>query len=127
MDYLLRRAQRKYRQTGDAEDAARYIQLLEKTQDVTPYEIQKTLVLSTSHITQATADWLEINTHTAGTPVWLNYEHGWILYIDKGDFVDQAAIPPDLLNLLQLGASLNCSWLRLDQDADTYEDLLVYE
>lgn len=124
MDYLLRRAKRKFEQTGDIEAAARYIFLLEKTvNDVTPYEIQKTLVLSTSHVSPFTREWLEENSYVAGTPVWLNYEHGWILYVDKEE---DLAIPQDLLNLLQLAGSLQCSWLRLDQDGDVYEDLPVY-
>ena len=83
-------------------------------------EINKELVLSTTHILYATQQSLENN--STGFIV-LPYSYGWRLYVD----VEQSKYFSDLEPLMKLAVANDCKWLVLDQDGETVPELKQYE
>lgn len=131
MDDYLRRLKRKY-DAGEPDAAQAYIAALERIIDQSDdgYEIQRTLVVSTSHISQEDATYLEQASTWPLSVVWLNYEYGWIIYLFKKDDyfqeVTQGA-PQSIVSLMRLAIQLNCDWLRIDADGPEVPGLPTYE
>jgi hypothetical protein len=92
------------------------------------YEIEKTLVLSTSHIPEHEGDLLE----AAGNPEDYdavvghsvdNYGYGWRIHVPDRPEYDDLDDVPYTKKLVALARKLGCHWLRLDQDAGVRDDL----
>jgi len=96
-------------------------------------EIERSLVVSTAHITKADNIKLEIESSTNSAPslVVYRYEFGFLIY--TGSPIDEL-IDKDvheryshaLSNLLRLAKRENCQYLKLDCDAQIYPDLEVF-
>lgn len=84
-------------------------------------ELPLMLVLSTAHITKATAGLFEMKTddipihHDKG-------EYGWVIPLKTGVPLPHT-IPADLRGVLAYAESLGASWVMLDRDAETIDAL----
>jgi len=129
MDEALRRARRTYLANQDAESSGRYIAALERVANLAPqhqYEIQNTLIISSSHINEEESIFLD----QGGNPVWASYAHGWTLWIpDDREFFQQIAenYPTNIATLMHLAKSLDCEFLRIDSDGPVYKGLPTWE
>lgn len=80
--------------------------------------IEKILVLSTAHISRATAERLETN-EIEGIYARQNDEYGWFIPLVDLDEVERAAVPYELLACLNLAREHDCAWLLLDESGET--------
>ena len=103
----------------------------------TKYEIQKVLVVSTGHIT---ADDNNSLLHYPYNPQDLShslivdsFEYGYNIYVNLDKNEPKIEDSPDwnysdaLKKLMQLARSLGCTYLKLDRDGETYDDLESFE
>jgi hypothetical protein len=114
-------------------DAAQFIRdlMVAETRVPSGVEAPRMLVLSTSHVTEATAQALDaVNTYV-GRPdtIPLFYpkgEVGWIFpLVEDHPWTD--ACPEDLKVLRTLAEHIGASWIMLDRDAETVAGLPVYD
>lgn len=91
-----------------------------------PSEITNMLVLSTGHITDDTADYLE---HPEGTEI-ISYrkgDYGWFVNVE--DDLDDEKMedqPADLVACKRLARQNGCNWIMFDRDGPAEKDLLPY-
>jgi hypothetical protein len=96
-------------------------------------EIQKTLVISTGHITKEDDRLLHVhcNTPNGNLPLIVDEDiHGWkvhtdILETNLEDMRGQFSI--DFLNCLMLAYLNDCQWINFDGDGPIYETLQIHE
>jgi len=96
-------------------------------------EIQKSLVMSTSHITPE--DWHFLTRHAkdASLEPWLITDRlscGWRIYIERHPEMAPKNIPTiskEFNELIKAARSLGCDWLVIDADAMEYEEFPVFE
>lgn len=86
-------------------------------------EIRKVLVLSTSHVTEATARMLN-RLPAAEWPVTGGHygSYGWFLYCGINE-----STPADLAVLFEFAVNKGCHHILLDQDADFVDELEIFE
>lgn len=87
------------------------------------HEIEKTLVLSTIHISPATGRWLDKDPDSLG--VVAEYDGGWRIFCNK-DIVEAGpprGCTPGLWGLVLLARKLDCTRLLLDRDGPKRDDL----
>jgi hypothetical protein len=132
MDEALRRIRRQYLSTQDSLDAELYIAALERALGVAPqlheYEIQNTLIVSTSHIPQEEAEWLGNSYYPAA--FWAFKDYGWIFWIPSEMETFEIVLgrfPHNVQMLMQLAMSLDCEFLRIDADGPVYKNLPTWE
>lgn len=82
------------------------------------YEIEKTLVLSTAHVCEATMNGL-----TDGTIQGYPYEEGVRIRVSDNRTGD----PGELRHLLKVASKLRCEWLRLDADGPIHDNLPTWD
>ena len=91
------------------------------------YEIDKTLVLSTAHIPESEGELLEAAGDDCGAldHVVYNYAYGWRIWVPLGDesLIGALNEVPYTKKLVKLALSLDCQWLRLDQDGPCHDHL----
>jgi hypothetical protein len=94
-------------------------------------EIHKMLVLSTSHVSQTTADLLPRNhidmisgDHQDWWPTF-SREEGWVFYV--GELKSYKDAPSDLFFVVKYAMSHGCVWLMFDRDGETVDNLKTYE
>lgn len=97
-----------------------------------PFEIHRTFVASTCHVTKADADFLQENATSSGMVPLVVYEkgeYGWWLYL--GDVLGTAdtttCVSEPLAGLIRLARDHGCVWLMLDADGPVYDGLPVYD
>jgi len=88
----------------------------------TPHEFNTALVLSTAHITKATADALEADADTV--PWTMRGTYGFMVWAETDE--ERNGVHPDLDACLDRAAKQGCQWLRLDCDAEARPDLPTY-
>jgi len=90
-------------------------------------EISKMLTISTAHITEKTADLLEIELDNDNMQlcVYNRADFGWFIHIP--DDCEDCDIPQDLLTLIKFAKDIECDWLCLDCDGEVLEYLDSYE
>jgi hypothetical protein len=90
-------------------------------------EINKELVVSTSHVTKQTMDWLggaEVSGYEAfDLPGGDKVEYGHLVYTET----DPYSLPPDLRAMVDLANANECKWLRLDCDGFTVDGFPTYD
>ena len=96
-------------------------------------EIHKMLVLSTMHVSQSTAELLDIgcpsihNGHCADGIGYPKGDYGWFVYVPEEPEQD-SDIPADLLAVVVAFARAQaCNWVMFDRDADKIDDLPVFD
>lgn len=93
-------------------------------------EISKMLTISTAHITEETADALNKSVYGLESCIDLCvYEkkgYGFFIHIPE-DWEEKRNIPMDLQACVKLADVNGCIWLCLDRDAETVNQLPVYE
>jgi hypothetical protein len=94
-------------------------------------EIRKVLVLSTSHVSEETADWLDgafdpFNLNLGVSPVSGGHydSAGWFVYVPTEM---NPKFPDDLEAVIQFARDNGVQHLLFDRDADRIEGLPVYE
>lgn len=93
------------------------------------YEIQRFAVISTGHVSEETSKSLR------DTPVedWPFLggpygDYGWFFYAhDENGGTGKDAIPDDLFAVMTWARELGCSYLLLDCDGDTVDELPHYD
>jgi len=87
-------------------------------------EIEKSLVISTGHISKETADLLELK--KIDSLVVEPYEYGWRIHISTDYKYEE--IPDDLKRLMSFADEVfSCSWIRLDQDGPYLDFFKTYD
>lgn len=77
-------------------------------------------VLSTSHISEKTADWLGRHRE------WVaSYLDGWWIFVGHESRVGE--MPDDLRAVLAWAEEHDCNWVRLDSGGDCVEGLPTYD
>lgn len=88
-------------------------------------EIEKALVLSTGHVSKATAQLLP-----NGIPNVIAYSkgpYGWLIYTDPDMNQDSSGVPAELVRLLEVAQEHDCVWLMLDRDGTVEESLSTFD
>ena len=91
------------------------------------FEIEKTLVLSTGHVTSKVAKWLE-----SGQLFSNSYDYGWVIPANFSgkDLADEECSEADLACVeaaTKLAKELGCQWVKFDQDGEQTDRLEYYE
>lgn len=92
-------------------------------------DIRSLIVISTAHVSEATARRLDT------TPVeewpWVGgrySSYGWFLYAhDENTAVGDDAIPDDLMAVMKWVFSQGCDYVLLDRDGDVVDGLGIYD
>lgn len=94
--------------------------------------IENMLVVSTAHITEKTANWLnelcEIDQDILVLYPKSNY--GWFIYVNLDEpenLTENKDIPEDLRTVLKLVVREKCCWLCLDRDGFEIDHIRTYE
>lgn len=96
------------------------------------YEITKTLVLSTAHVTRDAADWLTNQTRAdvaqfvAQLVVYEKGDYGWWANVASDDVLSRS-MPECVRDCCRLAKQLECDWLMFDCDGNEYPELPTYE
>ena len=101
------------------------------------YEFQKTLVVSTAHIssTDNTALSVEGVSKKWDVPILIvdSFRYGFNIHIDLDKDEPKVEDGPNwpysdaLKKLIQLARSLDCDYLKLDRDGETYDGLETFD
>jgi|LakMenE01Jun11ns_1017448.scaffolds.fasta_scaffold9687637_2 hypothetical protein len=99
-----------------------------KKEKCPPHEIERVLVLSTGHISEADSKLLD-----AGTIPCTRYEYGYLIYVGERKDLQEAreqliptGISAALYYLLLLTVDKKCTWLKLDRDGPVRTDLPLF-
>lgn len=87
--------------------------------------IEKFLVLSTSHVSEQTAE--KLNTDLNHFPCWggqIDYEW-WVCVEELGN--DQVVLPDDLKACMHFAGQQGCTWIRFDCDEPAITELPQYD
>jgi hypothetical protein len=100
-------------------------------------EISKLVTLSTSHLSQTTANNLPSgrgdHQGVVGTPDWwpqFSRDEGWLFWVPTDEAAFQsiyAESPKDLLDVLMYVRNSGCEWLLFDSDGPLCDVLYQYE
>lgn len=85
-------------------------------------EIERLLVLSTTHITEHTCNTC-LRAQNDSTPVYEKGGYGWFVYVDAW-FPDT---PEDLNRTMTFAREKGCEWVMFDSDGPTIEQLPSYD
>ncbi|MDK2600558.1 hypothetical protein QO179_23985 [Bacillus stercoris] len=86
--------------------------------------IQKLLDISTCHILESTANWLDESNLLV---VYPKSEYGWfVLCPTEWDSENVSQIPSDLLFILLYAQKRNCDWISIDRDGSQVSNLPTY-
>jgi len=86
--------------------------------------IEPMLVISTAHVKQPDAEWLDQMAYCDGGPVvYAKGEYGWLIPTTLSD----ADYPEAVRAGLAYARTLGCDWLMYDRDADTVDALPSFE
>lgn len=143
MDLELRLLKRKYH--AGLIDPDEYVSALERVLNITEsphlveedFEIQQALILSTAHISYSISTYLEVFALNDESS-WVVIPHrnyGWWVYVPSQDeewqrarqLFDSHIGGTEFWELLNLASSLNCQWLRIDQDGPIVDSLPTFE
>lgn len=94
--------------------------------------IDKIMKLSTAHVSKSTADWLDAQglknadwtIEDMGSIHVGSHAYGWFGYCHDEFGEDY---PPSIIAVMEFARSRGCKWYNLDADADTYDELPVYD
>ena len=95
------------------------------TQQTTHAEIAATLVLSTAHMSSATAnEWMD-------QCPWACFEkgdYGWFMYVcDDAGITEATDIPLEIRSALHVARKLCCEWIMWDGDGPILDELPQYD
>ena len=83
-------------------------------------EITRTWTLSTAHISEKTAKWLDSHECTLGV---IKYDYGWIVCVPERNY----DMPKDLEILIDYARENNIDDIKLDSDGSIENFLKTYE
>ena len=90
-------------------------------------QIEKTLVLSTAHISQEEIKKLDTNPDSyPSTVIYHPSGYGTILHVPDEAW-DFSACSEDLVKIINEARRLECSWVNFDRDGETYPELKTFE
>jgi hypothetical protein len=82
--------------------------------------------ISTCHVSGSTAKQLDLGDAANTWTIVAAYEHGWFLYVQPLDLLDELNMPADLRAVMEWGNRHNLKWLRMDCDQSPVADLPQY-
>ena len=93
------------------------------------FEIEKTLVASTSHVLPDDFDILDRANDIEHTFTVNEYEYGWRLYLHDGiiNNLGSLKISEGINELVLFAVFGDCAYLKLDSDGPIYEGFSAYE
>jgi Leu/Phe-tRNA-protein transferase len=83
--------------------------------------------ISTCHVTRETAEQLDKGDAQCPWTIVAAYEHGWFLWVQPSDLLDELNLPADLREVMEWGNRHNLKWLRMDCDQSVVADLPQYD
>lgn len=90
-------------------------------------EFTKMLTLSTGHIQESTAKFLD-NEERQDLVVYQKETYGWFIYLKTEHIQEELKrIPEELAKLIVLAKENDCSWLCLDCDGEVEEELPSFD
>lgn len=90
-------------------------------------EIDRTLVLSTGHVTEATGKLLDAEAQGGEELSWspqIRWEYGWIFYADADPGL---GYPEEFAAIFAFAKLHDCKWIRFDCDGPQVEELPFQE
>ena len=87
--------------------------------------IEKALTLSTAHITEKTARWLD--SKPKELIIYPKRDYGWFISVGELEEEDLRNVPSDILFLIGCATGTDCSWLQLDRDAAIVDSLPTFD
>ena len=96
---------------------------------MTSFEIREFIVISTAHVSEATAKLLD-NIPAKDWPCagGAYADYGWFVYAhDENAGVGKDAIPDDLFNVMTWARKQGCDYVLLDCDGEEVEGLPVHD
>lgn len=88
------------------------------------YEIEKILVLSTKHLSEATCnEWMP-------ECPWSCFEkgdYGWFIYVADPGITEEQGVPLELRSALHAARKLGCAWVMFDRDGDVLDELPEFD
>lgn len=98
----------------------------------TKLEMHKMLALSTTHVEQATANWLDYAVagswmETCGLVVYPKGEYGWFIPLSKDDKDRFEDVPEDLVKVIRFAERKGASWIMFDRDVPEIDELPAFE
>jgi len=99
------------------------------------YEIQKYLIVSTSHISKMDSEGVDwewsndnIDEHHIRKLIVYKFEYGWVVWIDpKLALPDYKGYSQAFKHLIKLAKKNGCQYLKIDRDGPEYEDLSLFD
>jgi hypothetical protein len=85
--------------------------------------VQKYLDLSTGHVSNDTALWLD--SQPSSIIMYPKGEYGWFVYAASEEYDDDT--PKDLIACIDHAKALDCTWIMFDADGELIEELPEYE
>lgn len=85
------------------------------------------LELSTGHVSETTAKWLDkaITAQGIAGALW---EYGWFVYcVDENSGTDEYVYPDDLWGVMCFARKHGFYWVRFDRDGDCIDGLPTYD
>lgn len=94
-----------------------------------PLEIRRFVVVSTSHVTGKTANFLDTTPSRQWPCAGGRYsEYGWFFYAhDENQGAGSDAIPDDLFAVMTWARKQGCDYLLLDCDGNAVDDLPLFD
>jgi len=98
------------------------------------YEIEKSMVFSTAHITKDDNEKLEVEATTNSTPILVvyRYEYGFLIFVhpdkEDGEFeLIKEHYSQELFDLVKLAHDNKCTYLKLDCDGQEFKHLKTFD
>ena len=85
--------------------------------------IQQILDISTAHVLQSTAEW--INNTPGDLILYPKGEYGWFIYTQSEELPEDT--PVELVEAIEYAKSIGCDWLVLDRDGETIDNLPSFD
>lgn len=89
--------------------------------------IVKMLDVSTIHISEKTANWIDNQVQENNFIIYPKSEYGWFLPCDLFLEEREKMIPSDLLIVLEYAFSNGCTWVMFDRDGLNNSNLPIYD
>ena len=88
--------------------------------------IEKTLVISTGHITEKDIYILDHKNEYSSTVIQHPNGYGTIIHIHS-DIKISSNFSKEFKNIIKIALNLNCQWINFDCDGEIYEELPLFE
>lgn len=106
------------------------VHLAARSLDEVNYGVETMLVISTAHVTEETAAWLDALVHATERPfaIFPKADYGWMIWVGS-TYADGEvqSLPDELDNLMKHCTELGIGWLCLDRDGVQHPDFSTFD